>query len=58
MITRDYCQVMAQYNEWMNTRLYALCATLTEEQLRQDRGAFFKSLYLTPDKTHANPYIG
>ena len=36
---------MAQYNEMMNSRLYALCATLPEEELRRDRGAFFKSIY-------------
>ncbi len=38
---------MAQYNEWMNSRLYALCATLRDEDLREDRGAFFKSIYAT-----------
>ena len=38
---------MAQYNEWMNSRLYALCATLPAQQLHEDRGAFFKSIYLT-----------
>jgi uncharacterized damage-inducible protein DinB len=38
---------MAQYNEWMNSRLYALCATLSDEELRKDQGAFFRSLYLT-----------
>lgn len=47
MITTSYCQLMAQYNEWMNSRLYALCATLPDEELRKDRGAFFKSLYAT-----------
>jgi uncharacterized damage-inducible protein DinB len=38
---------MAQYNEWMNSRLYALCASLSEHELCKDRGAFFKSIYLT-----------
>jgi len=47
MITNDYCQTMAQYNEWMNSRLYACCATLSDEALRADRGAFFKSIYRT-----------
>ena len=36
---------MAQYNEWMNSRLYALRSTLPEAELRRDRGAFFKSIY-------------
>jgi uncharacterized damage-inducible protein DinB len=47
MITHTFCQMMAQYNQWMNSRLYALCATLPEAELHQDRGAFFKSIYLT-----------
>src|SRR5262245_35167910 len=47
MITREHCQMMARYNEWMNSRLYALCATLPEAELLEDRGAFFGSIYLT-----------
>jgi uncharacterized damage-inducible protein DinB len=47
VITNAHCQLMARYNEWMNTRLYALCAKLPDAQLRRDRGAFFKSIYLT-----------
>jgi uncharacterized damage-inducible protein DinB len=47
MITADYCQTLARYNEWMNSRLYALCATLPEAELRADRGAFFGSIYAT-----------
>ena len=44
MITAEFCRTMAQYNAWMNDRLYALCATLPEAELRRDRGAFFKSI--------------
>lgn len=47
MITASHALLMAQYNEWMNTRMYALCATLPGEELHKDRGAFFKSLYAT-----------
>jgi len=47
MFTSEYCATMARYNEWMNSRLYALCATLPEEDLHADRGAFFKSIYST-----------
>ncbi len=47
MIASSHAQLMAQYNEWMNSRLYALCASLPESELRQDRGAFFKSIYDT-----------
>jgi uncharacterized damage-inducible protein DinB len=47
MITSTYCKLMAEYNQWMNTRLFVLCASLSEEELRKDLGAFFKSIYLT-----------
>lgn len=39
--------LMAQYNRWMNRKLYHLCASLSEEERRRDRGAFFKSLHGT-----------
>ncbi len=47
MITTDHCQLTARYNAWMNSRLYALCAGLPEAEFHKDRGAFFKSVYLT-----------
>ena len=47
MVTSDYALTMARYNEWMNSRLFALCATLPESELRADRGAFFGSIYAT-----------
>lgn len=47
MITASHTQLMAQYNEWMNSRMYALCASLPDAELRKDRGAFFKSIYAT-----------
>ncbi len=47
MITASHSRLMAQYNEWMNSRMYALCASLPDAELRKDRGAFFKSIYGT-----------
>ncbi len=47
MTSGAHCLLMATYNEWMNTRLYALCATLYEEELRRERGAFFGSIERT-----------
>lgn len=38
---------MASYNRWMNRRLYEACAQLTDEQRKQDKGAFFKSIHGT-----------
>lgn len=47
MIDPDYCQVMAEYNQWMNQKLYAICATIADEERKRDRGAFFQSIHGT-----------
>ena len=47
VISREYCQLMARYNAWMNERLYAACAALPEEERTRDRGAFFGSIQAT-----------
>jgi uncharacterized damage-inducible protein DinB len=47
MIDAKYCQLMAEYNEWMNGKVFGACASLPEAALHEDRGAFFKSIYLT-----------
>jgi len=47
MIDAKYCQLMAEYNVWMNTKLYHSCSLLPETVLHEDKGAFFKSIYLT-----------
>lgn len=39
--------LLADYNRWMNGQLYALAAPLGEVALREDRGAFFGSLFGT-----------
>jgi uncharacterized damage-inducible protein DinB len=38
---------MADYNRWMNQRVYAAAAELRDEQLFEDRRAFFGSLFDT-----------
>ena len=38
---------MAEYNQWMNQKLYAICADIPDEERREDRGAFFKSVHGT-----------
>ena len=40
-------RALAGYNTWMNARLYALAATLSDAERRQDRGAFFRSIHGT-----------
>jgi len=47
MDDRTYAETMAQYNHWMNLKLYAVCAEMSDQQRREDRGAFFKSIYGT-----------
>jgi len=49
MISREACVTLARYNEWMNRRLYALVATLPDDERRRDRGAFFGSIHATLD---------
>jgi len=40
----DHLRLMAQYNGWMNEKLYAAAAHLSHEALVEDRGAFFDSV--------------
>jgi uncharacterized damage-inducible protein DinB len=47
VLERDYALLMAEYNGWMNDKLYALCAQLSDEERKRDRGAFFKSIHGT-----------
>ena len=42
-----YLRLMAEYNAWMNGKLYPLCASLSDAERRRDRGAFFKSIHGT-----------
>ena len=44
MTSNAHCVLLARYNEWMNARLYAVCAGLTQAELKLDRGAFFGSI--------------
>jgi uncharacterized damage-inducible protein DinB len=39
--------LLAQYNAWMNDKLYAACAPLSDDELKRDRGAFFRSIHGT-----------
>jgi len=47
MITAQYVRQMADYNRWMNEKLYRSALALSEAQICEDRGAFFKSLHGT-----------
>ena len=43
----EQAQVLAQYNAWMNDKLYAACAALSDDERKRDRGAFFGSIHRT-----------
>jgi uncharacterized damage-inducible protein DinB len=40
-------QTMAEYNQWMNQKLYAICAEIPDAVRKEDRGAFFRSIHGT-----------
>ncbi|HEY9699911.1 MAG TPA: DinB family protein [Trichocoleus sp.] len=39
--------LLAEYNQWMNQKLYAVCAEIPDEKRKEDLGAFFKSIHGT-----------
>lgn len=43
----EHAVAMASYNAWMNERLYAVCASISDEERKRDRGAFFGSIHGT-----------
>lgn len=43
----DNYRLLAQYNRWMNERLYDACETLSDEERKRERGAFFGSIHHT-----------
>ncbi len=47
MMSPELLGALARYNRWMNEKLYALAATLSDEARNRDGGAFFKSIHGT-----------
>ena len=47
MQIRQYAIGFAAYNEWMNEKLYACSAELSDAERKRDLGAFFKSIHGT-----------
>jgi uncharacterized damage-inducible protein DinB len=47
VITPEYCQLLARYGRWMNERMYAAVATMSDGERKRDRGAFFGSIHRT-----------
>jgi uncharacterized damage-inducible protein DinB len=46
-MTPEHCRALSRYNRWMNAKLFATSAKLTDAERKQDRGAFFKSVHQT-----------
>ncbi|HET9957061.1 MAG TPA: DinB family protein [Polyangiaceae bacterium] len=47
MMSPEWLGALARYNRWMNDKLYALAATLSDDARKRDCGAFFKSIHGT-----------
>ncbi len=43
-MTPSLCALMAEYNRWMNQRLYDATSKLSADEVAKDRGAFFGSI--------------
>ena len=43
----QYFELKAQYNHWMNDRLYGLCQSVSDEERNRNLGAFFQSIHGT-----------
>lgn len=44
MVTCEYIRKMADYNRWMNEKVYAAASRLSAHELAAERGAFFGSV--------------
>lgn len=40
-------RTFARYNQWMNQKVYEVCAGIDDSARRRDRGAFFRSIHGT-----------
>ncbi|WP_446393079.1 DinB family protein [Coleofasciculus sp. E1-EBD-02] len=40
-------ELMASYNQWMNQKLYAICAQIPDQKRKENLGAFFDSIHGT-----------
>jgi uncharacterized damage-inducible protein DinB len=47
MYELSYYETMAEYNAWMNRKLYGVCTEIPDELRKKDLGAFFRSIHGT-----------
>jgi uncharacterized damage-inducible protein DinB len=41
MAPRNYYELMAEYNKWMDSKIYAVCAEIPDEERKKRYGRFF-----------------
>jgi uncharacterized damage-inducible protein DinB len=58
MFPRDYYELMAEYNAWMDGKIYEKCAAIPDADRRKDMGAFFKSIHGTLNTSTTATYPG
>ena len=44
MNLKNHFELLANYNQWMNPKIYDAAAQLSADELAKDRGAFFGSI--------------
>jgi uncharacterized damage-inducible protein DinB len=44
-MTVEAARLLARYNQWMNQRLYAICAEFPDAERKRDTGTFFRSMH-------------
>ena len=47
MYPGNYYELMAEYNKWMDGKIYAVCGEIPDTVRKKDMGAFFKSIHGT-----------
>lgn len=47
MDIKDNFMLMAEYNKWMNGKIYKTCSAISDNDRKKDMGAFFRSIHGT-----------
>ena len=47
MYPENYYELMAEYNQWMDAKIYDVCGGIPDRERKKDMGAFFKSIHGT-----------
>jgi uncharacterized damage-inducible protein DinB len=57
-------RTFARYSQWMNQKVYEVCAGIDDAERRRDRGSFFRSIHgtlnhlLFGDRMSLGPFTG